>query len=129
MKRPLHAILLGIWGSLQVAGCSSSDQQRNLEGEWSAFELTVADSLWKVEVNPINLTLYPDQRYHLAWYGNVQETGKWAYSEPYLKIRPKDKEQRKLSLSRIGPDTLYLEGMLDESKTRIGFSRTTSEGY
>lgn len=109
--------------ALLMLSCNDTPSPFPLEGSWSATSLIVSDSIWEVETSPVSLDLGEDGHYHLLWYGNRSETGKWHVDHPRLIIKPKDQKSRSMEILYVGVDSLALQGRVDDQRTVLAFKR------
>ena len=108
-----------------LAGCQNQAIPDEYTGTWQARSLQVMDSTWHVEVDPIQLTIQHDQRYHLSWYGGITETGALSISNNWMNITAENGEKRKIRILHFGKDTLSISGPIHDQRTEIGFIRIT----
>lgn len=118
--------LRSIWASLIpliLISCREEKPPFPLEGSWNASSLIVSDSLWDVETTPVSLQLESRGRYHLQWFGNRSETGRFHINYPSLFIRPEGEGERTMRILFVDQDSLALQGIVDEKKTVLSFRK------
>ncbi|MCF8238161.1 MAG: hypothetical protein K9I85_08395 [Saprospiraceae bacterium] len=108
---------------LMVSACRDQTPPERLIGQWQAHSLTVADSAWQVQVDPILLSFTPDRHYHLEWYGGQSESGQYHVKSDWLHIQSAETPDRKLRIMHLSNDSLLLSGTLQDRRTVIGFNR------
>ncbi len=120
----MRSLLLFVSGVFTIMSCQAPALPENLIGHWQARSLVVADSTWQVQVDPIQLSFYPDRRYHLEWYGGQSESGKYHVNGDWLHIESAEISDRKLRIIHLESDSLLISGTLDDRRTVIGFHRS-----
>ncbi len=115
--------LLFVCGLFMASACHEKTPPEALIGHWQAKSLTVADSIWDVQVDPILLSFAPDKRYQLDWYGGQRESGKFHLNGDWLHIQSVEMPDRKLRIMHLESDSLLISGTLHDRRTVIGFNR------
>jgi hypothetical protein len=90
---------------------------------WQAVSLTVQDSIWDVETDPVRLTLDASGAYTLQWYNHEQEMGVWEHRPPHLMIRSEPGGKRHMTILELEDDRLVLQGLQEARTIRLGFTR------
>ena len=115
--------LLFVCGLFMASACQEKTPPEALIGHWHAQSLTVADSIWDVQVDPIQLSFSPENRYQLDWYGGQHESGKYHVNGDWLHIQSVEMPDRKLRIIYLERDSLSISGTLQDRRTVIGFNR------
>ncbi|MBK7343442.1 MAG: hypothetical protein IPJ06_10360 [Saprospiraceae bacterium] len=118
--------LFPLW-VLVLLSCQKQEIPEEFIGSWQARSLQVLDSTWNVEIDPIQLTITPDQRYILTWYGGFTETGKISIANNWMQIQANDQSARKIRILYFGQDTMSITGPINDQRTEIGFVRLKDE--
>lgn len=122
----MRIFLLVSFASL-VISCQQTTVPDELIGNWRGTSMQVLDSIWQVEVDPIQLSVTPDLRYTLNWYGGAIESGTISSDGTWMHIVSNDGTQRKIRILYLGADTLSISGPINDQRMEIGFIRLVDQ--
>lgn len=107
-----------------LIGCNTSQNTNSdVIGQWGLSDLVVSDSIWQVETEPVTLIIDDKGAFQLNWYGGVTQNGEYNLSKSRLIIEDKENKARYLDILRSTPDSLILNGILNDQEVKMSFRR------
>ncbi len=116
-------LLLFVLCTSVIVSCQMKAVPDELIGTWQATSLHVLDSIWQVEVDPVQLSIGKDLQYKLNWYGGAVESGKITIDGNWMHIIANNGSERKIRILFVGTDSLAISGPINDQRTEIGFVR------